>query len=127
MCFLWTMKRIFIYYIEEIQSLDFDQWPVEWSVVTRQLAVVNSSNQTLPLVEEEAPVQNRWSILEWTKIWSWVPTGPETKYDFAGEGQQQFPRCDSIFKDNDSNIMYTRNYNVPAFLTIMITQQRILF
>jgi hypothetical protein len=28
------------------------------------------------------------------KIWSWVPTGPETKNYFAGEGQQQFTGLD---------------------------------
>jgi hypothetical protein len=27
--------------------------------------------------------------LEGTKIWSWVPTGPETKTECAGQGQQQ--------------------------------------
>jgi hypothetical protein len=28
--------------------------------------------------------------LKRTKIWSWVPTGPETKNDCAGEGQKEF-------------------------------------
>jgi hypothetical protein len=27
--------------------------------------------------------------LERTKIWSWIPTGPETKNDCAGEGQEE--------------------------------------
>jgi hypothetical protein len=33
-------------------------------------------------------------VLERTKIWSWVPTGSETKNDSAGEGQQQFAGLD---------------------------------
>jgi hypothetical protein len=32
--------------------------------------------------------------VERTKIWSWVPKGPETKNDFAGEDQQQFTGMD---------------------------------
>jgi hypothetical protein len=47
-----------------------------------------SERQTPPLVEEEAPFKNTKVILERIQIWSWVPTGPETKNDCAGEGQQ---------------------------------------
>jgi hypothetical protein len=31
-------------------------------------------------------------VLERIKIWSWLPKGPETKANCAGEGQQQFTR-----------------------------------
>jgi hypothetical protein len=48
-------------------------------------AVTSSSNQTPSLAEEEAPQV----VLERTKVWSWVPTGPETKNDCAAESQQQ--------------------------------------
>jgi hypothetical protein len=47
---------------------------------------VTSSNQTPPLVEEEAPLKTRKSQ-ERTEIFSWVPMGLETKNDCAGEDQ----------------------------------------
>jgi hypothetical protein len=46
------------------------------------------SIQTPLLVEENALFQNTLKI----KIWSWVPTGPETKKYCDSEGQQQFDR-----------------------------------
>jgi hypothetical protein len=43
---------------------------------------------TAPLIEEETQIQNTWTVLERTKILSWVPTGPETNNECAGEDQQ---------------------------------------
>jgi hypothetical protein len=60
--------------------------------VTPIRGVVTSRNQTLSLIEEETPFQNTWIVLERIKIWSWVPTRPETKVDCAGEDQQKFTR-----------------------------------
>jgi hypothetical protein len=53
-------------------------------------AAVDSSSQTPPLVEEEAPFKNTQVVLERTEIWPCVSTGPEIKKDCAGEGHQQF-------------------------------------
>jgi hypothetical protein len=52
---------------------------------------VTSSSQTPPLVEEEAPFQNMQKVLERIKIWTLVPTGPETKIDCAGEANSNLP------------------------------------
>jgi hypothetical protein len=48
-----------------------------------------SSSQIPPLTEVKRP-HFKTHVLERTKIWSWVPTGPETKIDSAAEAQQQF-------------------------------------
>jgi hypothetical protein len=40
-------------------------------------------------IKKLKPVSEHISDLGRTKIWSWVPMGPETKNDCAGEGQQQ--------------------------------------
>jgi hypothetical protein len=47
-------------------------------------------DQAPPVFEEETTFQNIQTVLELRKIWSCVPTAPETKNDYAGEGQQQF-------------------------------------
>jgi hypothetical protein len=54
---------------------------------------VTSSSQTRSIAEEEAHLKTRKS-LERTKIWSWIPKGPETKNDCAGEDQEQFTMLD---------------------------------
>jgi hypothetical protein len=46
-----------------------------------------TESPTPSLVEEEAPFQNMYMLLEKTKIWSWVPTGPKITNDCAGEDQ----------------------------------------
>jgi hypothetical protein len=46
------------------------------------------NSRILLLVEEETVLQNTLSV-HGTKIWSWVPMGPETKNDCTGEGQKQ--------------------------------------
>jgi hypothetical protein len=43
-----------------------------------------SNGQTPPLSKRRPHFKTRKS-LERTKIWSWVPTGPDTKHDCAGE------------------------------------------
>jgi hypothetical protein len=49
------------------------------------------SGRSIPLFsEQEAPCPNTQMTLEWIQICSWIPTGPETKNNCAGEGQQQF-------------------------------------
>jgi hypothetical protein len=50
--------------------------------------------QPPPLVEEETPIPNTYTVLERTQIRSWVPKGLGTKNDYAGEDQQQFTRPD---------------------------------
>jgi hypothetical protein len=40
---------------------------------------------TLPLVEEETPFPNTKTILEITKVLSWVMKGPKTNNDCAGK------------------------------------------
>jgi hypothetical protein len=47
-----------------------------------------TSSQTPPPVG--GPISKHVEVLKRIKIWSWVPTGPENKIDYAGEGQQQF-------------------------------------
>jgi hypothetical protein len=59
------------------------------SRVTPSSGEVTSSSQTPPLIEEGALFQNTQK-LERTKLWSWVPTGPETKNDCAGQDQQHW-------------------------------------
>jgi hypothetical protein len=50
---------------------------------------ISSRNGVTPPVSD----QNTQKVLERTKIWSRVPTGPETnKFHSTGEGQQQFNR-----------------------------------
>jgi hypothetical protein len=52
-------------------------------------AVLYSSSQTPLLIEEVGPhFKNTQVVLERTKI-LWVPTGPKTKNECPGEGQQQ--------------------------------------
>jgi hypothetical protein len=46
----------------------------------------------LLLHRKEDPFSKLKEVLERTKIWSWVPTGPETKIDCAGENQHHFTR-----------------------------------
>jgi hypothetical protein len=69
---------------------------MDWLVIqwqdTPQYWGVTSSRQTPPLVKEKAPFRNK--SLQGTKIWSWVPTGLDTKDDCAGDGQQQFAGVD---------------------------------
>jgi hypothetical protein len=47
-----------------------------------------SERHTPLLIEEKAPIPNIDVVLERTKIWSGVRTGPETKNTYAGEDQQ---------------------------------------
>jgi hypothetical protein len=51
--------------------------------------IVNS--QTPFLVDEEAPIQKSLGRIN---TWSWFPTGPQTKKNYAGEGQQEFTGLD---------------------------------
>jgi hypothetical protein len=56
------------------------------------------------------------------KIWSWVPTGSETKKDYAGEDQQQFPQPDMLRTSEDEkdlrlNLMY---YNSKYWIHIVV-------
>jgi hypothetical protein len=46
------------------------------------------SSQTPPLVEEGGLISKDVKVLERPKIWSWIPTAPETKIYYAGEDQQ---------------------------------------
>jgi hypothetical protein len=50
---------------------------------------VTSSSQTLPLVEEEAPLKT-CKVLERKRMWSWIPMGHEIKIHYAVEDQQHF-------------------------------------
>jgi hypothetical protein len=43
-----------------------------------------------PLFSSGTPFSNTQTTFERTKIWSWIPTGPETMNDCAGEDQQLF-------------------------------------
>jgi hypothetical protein len=52
-----------------------------------------------PLVETETPFPKTETVLQRTKIWSWLPTGPETKNDCAGEGQQQLTEPRPFFRE----------------------------
>jgi hypothetical protein len=57
---------------------------------------VSESLLKLPLVvrpflfSKKSPISKHIKDLERIKIWSWVPTGPKTTTDSAGNGQQQF-------------------------------------
>jgi hypothetical protein len=62
---------------------------VRASRVTPSTKGVTRSSETPPLGEHEPNFQTH-KILRRIKIWSWVPTGSETKNDCAGEDQQQF-------------------------------------
>jgi hypothetical protein len=53
-------------------------WVSEWSVVLRPL-----------LSSKRRPHFKTRKSLKRTKIWSWVPKGPNTKNNCAGEGRQQ--------------------------------------
>jgi hypothetical protein len=53
--------------------------------VTTSRGGVTRSSHTPPLVEEAAPFPDTQMVLERTKIWSPVPTGPKTKNNCAGE------------------------------------------
>jgi hypothetical protein len=54
---------------------------------------VKSSRQN-HISSKRRPQLKSCKTLERTKIWSWVPTGPETENECAGEGQQQFTGLD---------------------------------
>jgi hypothetical protein len=45
-------------------------------------------------IEEDSPFQNTGTVLEQTKIRSWVLTRPKTKHDSAAKGQQQITGLD---------------------------------
>jgi hypothetical protein len=67
---------------------------VQWCEMAVQqmwclLRKTNSSSRRRP-----DPISKHINVLERTKIWSWVPTGPETKNDCAGGSQQQFNELD---------------------------------
>jgi hypothetical protein len=60
---------------------------------------VRENEQNHSPVEGKRPVVFRphfktYRSLERTKVSSWVPTGPDTKNDCGGEGQQQFVELD---------------------------------
>jgi hypothetical protein len=56
--------------------------------------------------------------VERTKIRSWVPTGPETKNVYAGEGQQQFTELGwlvdayNAYSGRDVLTISNNNYNM---------------
>jgi hypothetical protein len=69
------------------------------STVTPQQREVTSSIRPL-LSSKRRPHFKTRKYMQRTKILSWVPTGPDTKYDCAGEDQQQFTGLDwSKFSD----------------------------
>jgi hypothetical protein len=47
-------------------------------------------DQPLLSSKRTPPFPNKQMLVEGTEIWSWVPTGPETKNNCSGESQQQF-------------------------------------
>jgi hypothetical protein len=79
--------------------------------ITTLLRVV-AERPTPSIFQEEAPFKNTRMVLEITKIWSRVPTGPETKNDCAGEGQQQI-----------TALLSSPRYHNPKHINVSVTTE----
>jgi hypothetical protein len=75
--------------IEELLEAVFSVGPTEqiWLLLRK----TNPSSR-----RGRGPISKHVSGLGTNKVWSWVPTGPETKNDCAGEGQEQISALLSV-------------------------------